>query len=64
MKLNEGVRVPFRVEVDLGEVLVYAAQLCRTGRRMAAGYNHGGTWSNRPYVALALFSLLATCEVF
>ena len=27
-------------------------------------YNHGGTWSNRTYVALALFSLLATCVVF
>ncbi len=27
-------------------------------------YSHGGTWSNRPYVALALFSLLATCVVF
>jgi hypothetical protein len=25
---------------------------------------HGGTWSNRTYVALALFSLLATCVVF
>ncbi len=27
------------------------------------GY-HGGTWSNRTYVASALFSLLATCVVF
>ncbi len=25
---------------------------------------HGGTWSNRTYVAPAQFSLLATCEVF
>ncbi len=25
---------------------------------------HGGTWSNRTYVAPALFSLLATCVVF
>jgi hypothetical protein len=25
---------------------------------------HGGTWSNHTYVALALFSLLATCVVF
>jgi hypothetical protein len=28
------------------------------------GPGHGGTWSNRTYVALALFSLLATCVVF
>jgi hypothetical protein len=28
------------------------------------GIDHGGTWSNRTYVALALFSLLATCMVF
>ncbi len=26
--------------------------------------NHGGRWSNRMYVALALFCLLATCVVF
>jgi hypothetical protein len=25
---------------------------------------HGGRWSNRTYVALALFSLLSTCVVF
>jgi hypothetical protein len=25
---------------------------------------HGGTWSNRTYVAPALFSLLATCQDF
>ncbi len=29
-----------------------------------ASLPHGGRWSNRPYVALALFSLLATCVVF
>ncbi len=27
------------------------------------GGGHGGRWSNRTYVALALFSLLATCVV-
>jgi hypothetical protein len=27
-------------------------------------FDHGGRWSNRTYVALALFSLLATCVVF
>ncbi len=27
-------------------------------------FTHGGTWSNRMYVAHALFSLLATCVVF
>jgi hypothetical protein len=26
--------------------------------------SHGGIWSNRTYVALALFSLLSTCVVF
>jgi hypothetical protein len=32
---------------------------------MCSAYRkHGGTWSNRTYVALALFSLLATCVVF
>ncbi len=28
------------------------------------GWDHGGTWSNHTYVALALSSLLATCVVF
>ncbi len=27
-------------------------------------HNHGGTWSNHTYEALALSSLLATCVVF
>jgi hypothetical protein len=27
-------------------------------------FDHGGTWSNRTYVALALFSLLTTCVAF
>ena len=35
-----------------------------TLRRGGGGRRHGGTWSNRTYVALALFSLLATCVVF
>jgi hypothetical protein len=29
-----------------------------------SGVNHGGTWSNHTYVALAVSSLLATCVVF
>jgi hypothetical protein len=28
------------------------------------GPEHGGAWSNRTYLALALSSLLATCVVF
>ncbi len=31
---------------------------------LKTGLMHGGTWSNRTYVALALSSLLATCVVF
>jgi hypothetical protein len=44
--------------------LVYEPKCGGQGGGGVAGSQHGGTWSNRTYVALALFSLLATCVVF
>jgi len=41
-----------------------AQDYCDFGINKSDARNHGGTWSNRTYVALALFSLLTTCVVF
>ncbi len=44
--------------------MAWCLQILQIAPRIWCHLNHGGTWSNRSYVALALSSLWATCVVF